>query len=225
MNEHAQDDKRLAKGQRTRQALIRAGLALFAAKGFEAVTTRELAAGAKVNIAAIHFHFQGKEGLYQAVIDHVIRSLTELYGLALAEAPAGQDPPGAASHRAARAGRAVDRLLTQLLSTPRSRSVSLLLQREIITPTPAFQRLFEQALLPILSSLAELAHGLAGHAPDSFETRTLAFALFAQLSCFSRSKTAYLAWLGKDGLDDADVERLCALMRQSVVAGLTGLKD
>lgn len=48
----------------TRQALLDAAQTLFAERGFDAVATRELAARAGANIAAISYHFGGKRELY-----------------------------------------------------------------------------------------------------------------------------------------------------------------
>lgn len=53
----------------TRTRLIEAGLTLFSARGYAAVSIRELAAEAGVNSALINYHFGGKEGLYTAVFE------------------------------------------------------------------------------------------------------------------------------------------------------------
>jgi AcrR family transcriptional regulator len=53
-----------------KQALIRAALALFASKGYEVTTTREIAASAGCAEGLIHRYFKGKAGLLAAVIEH-----------------------------------------------------------------------------------------------------------------------------------------------------------
>jgi AcrR family transcriptional regulator len=50
------------------QALIAAGTRLFATRGYEATTTREIAAEAGCAEGLIHRYFQGKEGLLFAII-------------------------------------------------------------------------------------------------------------------------------------------------------------
>lgn len=42
---------------------------LFAKKGYEAVSIRDIAKGADVNLAAINYHFENKLSLYHSVID------------------------------------------------------------------------------------------------------------------------------------------------------------
>jgi AcrR family transcriptional regulator len=56
-------DERQAK-----ERLLDAAEQLFASKGFADVSIRELAATADVNVAAVNYHFQGKENLFKEVI-------------------------------------------------------------------------------------------------------------------------------------------------------------
>ena len=60
------------RGEETRAALISAALALYGDKGYEATSTREIAAAAKVNSAMIAYHFGGKEGVYSALVDRAL---------------------------------------------------------------------------------------------------------------------------------------------------------
>jgi TetR/AcrR family transcriptional regulator, regulator of cefoperazone and chloramphenicol sensitivity len=53
-----------------KQALIQAALRLFASKGYEVTTTREIAAAAGCAEGLIHRYFKGKPGLLAAMIDH-----------------------------------------------------------------------------------------------------------------------------------------------------------
>jgi AcrR family transcriptional regulator len=52
----------------TQDRLLDAAEDLFASKGFSEVSIRELAAAADVNVAAVNYHFQGKDNLLQEVI-------------------------------------------------------------------------------------------------------------------------------------------------------------
>ena len=65
-----------ANAEETRRRILAAGVALFAARGFDGVSTRELAARAKVNAATLAHYFGGKQGVYDATVDEVYRRLT-----------------------------------------------------------------------------------------------------------------------------------------------------
>jgi AcrR family transcriptional regulator len=52
---------------RTPGRLLRAAETLFARHGFEGVRTRDVARAANVNISTLHFHWQNKGTLYEAV--------------------------------------------------------------------------------------------------------------------------------------------------------------
>jgi AcrR family transcriptional regulator len=61
--------KKKIETQDTRELLLKAASKLFAEKGFEAVTTRNLAEAADVNIAMIAYYFGSKDGLFKAMIE------------------------------------------------------------------------------------------------------------------------------------------------------------
>lgn len=57
----------------SRAALLQASGPIFAEKGLEGATVKEIAEAASVNVALISYHFGGKEGLFRAVIDSMGR--------------------------------------------------------------------------------------------------------------------------------------------------------
>ena len=61
----------------TRAALLSAGAALFAERGFDGVPTAAVAARAGVNKALISYHFGGKRGLYLAILASGFAAMAE----------------------------------------------------------------------------------------------------------------------------------------------------
>lgn len=61
-----------------RQRLIRTSLALFAERGFDGVTVRDIAAASGVSIGLINHHFGSKEGLREAVDEHFMAQFEEV---------------------------------------------------------------------------------------------------------------------------------------------------
>ena len=58
----------------TKAKLLKTAARLFASRGTEGVSTRELAGQAGVNLCAISYYFGSKQKLYEAVIDEVIET-------------------------------------------------------------------------------------------------------------------------------------------------------
>ncbi len=52
----------------TRDRLLATGTRLFAERGFQNVTVRDICTEAAANVAAINYHFEGKAGLYMEVL-------------------------------------------------------------------------------------------------------------------------------------------------------------
>ena len=48
----------------TRNNILKAAVALFAERGYDGTSIRAIVSKARVNQAAINYHFKGKEGLY-----------------------------------------------------------------------------------------------------------------------------------------------------------------
>jgi len=61
----------------TRQRLIDAAARLFADKGFQNVTVREICKASNANVAAVNYHFGDKAGLYRAVVTFAMEVMRE----------------------------------------------------------------------------------------------------------------------------------------------------
>ena len=63
---------RQSVSEKRRQELVLAAYREIAARGFEGLRTREVAAEVGVNIATLHYYFPTKESLIRAVLDHAM---------------------------------------------------------------------------------------------------------------------------------------------------------
>ncbi len=211
-------DARLTKGQRTRERLLEVALRLFAEKGYEGVGTREVAAAAETNIASIAFHFAGKEGLYEAVIERVADELAGLHRTALALA---QAPDAATEDAGELVRRIVEKLVTALLTSNRSQWMSLLLQREFITPTASFQKIYDTAIKPSLEAFSNLVGEATGHGARTLDNKVLSFSIFIMASAFARNKNTFLHFAGSpDRYAPGDIETVSRVVAGFVKAGL-----
>src|SRR5574344_728327 len=63
----------LTKATITKRKIMNAATMLFAGKGFESTTTREICTAADVNLSMISYYFKTKEGLYASIIESVLK--------------------------------------------------------------------------------------------------------------------------------------------------------
>jgi AcrR family transcriptional regulator len=73
----AQTESRKRDPERTRQALIKAGLKEFSQKGFLGARIEQIAVGAKCNIRMLYHYFGDKKGLYLAVLESAYADIRE----------------------------------------------------------------------------------------------------------------------------------------------------
>ena len=72
---------------------------LFAASGFDGVSTDDIARGADANKAMIYYHFADKLALYRAIVGDGLKTMSEIVGgIAASRAP----PPPPSSTRSSR---------------------------------------------------------------------------------------------------------------------------
>jgi AcrR family transcriptional regulator len=74
-----------------RQDILMAAMQLFAKKGFRGTTTRDLATQAEVNEAIIFRHFNTKEELYSAILEHKVMEVRASRHEVLEQLAAGSD--------------------------------------------------------------------------------------------------------------------------------------
>lgn len=75
----------------TRARLLDTAVQLFGAHGFAAVSIREIAQGADVNLAAVNYHFSSKEKLWQEALRHSLRFVRPMLEELRAVLKAAQD--------------------------------------------------------------------------------------------------------------------------------------
>lgn len=167
-------------GDQTRMALMVAALKLFGSKGFEATSTREIAAAAKANIASIAYHFGGKDGLRLACAELVGSRIQSAAMPALADINPGNDPDSAqkAFERVAMA------MADFMLGRPEARDIATFIVREISNPGPVFEHIYTDFILPVHTRLCTLLGLATGHNPESDLIRLGTFSIAGQVVYF-----------------------------------------
>lgn len=72
-------------GRERREQLLDVARALFAEKGYDAVSVEEIAHRANISKPVVYEHFGGKEGIYAVVVDREMDALLTRMTIALAE--------------------------------------------------------------------------------------------------------------------------------------------
>jgi TetR/AcrR family transcriptional regulator, regulator of cefoperazone and chloramphenicol sensitivity len=167
------------KGERARTRLIGEASLIFAEKGYTKASTREICVAAGLNVAAIHYHFGGKDGLYRAVLLGPIE--------ALAGQLAGFDAPGLTLSQS------LQRLLTPFCGADGEGTLAeqdgrRLWLREMIDPTPVFAQTAAQTVGPLHDAIAALLARHIGLAAPDEDVHRLVFGLIAMAHdyCISR---------------------------------------
>jgi AcrR family transcriptional regulator len=75
-----EQDQRTVGGDATRKRILKHAERLFAKKGIDAVSIRDITDAAGVNSAAIHYHFGSKSGLIEALLERWAGELVERRG-------------------------------------------------------------------------------------------------------------------------------------------------
>jgi AcrR family transcriptional regulator len=70
-------DGRRARGQATRELILRAARTAIAEDGYAGTTTRAVAERAGVRLSLVHYHFGGKQQLLRALLEHENERLLE----------------------------------------------------------------------------------------------------------------------------------------------------
>ena len=64
--------KQTSKGEERQQAIVEAAYHLIAENGLEGLRTRDVASRVEINIATLHYYFDTKEALIQAVVSYAL---------------------------------------------------------------------------------------------------------------------------------------------------------
>jgi Transcriptional regulator len=153
-----------SKGEQAKSQLIAAAIAQFGEYGLHA-TTRDIAALAGQNIAAIPYYFGSKEDLYLACAQWIanfmgsnFRALAETGEQLLNEPELNR---AAIRELILQASRQMILLLTQDETVNLSKFIS----REQLSPSPAYQLIHDQVIAPLHAHLTRLVAAYTGRDP------------------------------------------------------------
>jgi AcrR family transcriptional regulator len=203
------------KEDHTKERILDRAEILFAQKGYQAVSIREITSAAHCNLAAVNYHFGSKENLYLEVFrsrwvpraGRVFASFRRSLG----------------AHDSLSAQAVVRALAQAFLEGPLSDEERLrhsqLMTREMTQPTKAFDQVAEQVLQPFFK---ELADNLRSVLPGKLEKDQLLlniFSIFGMVLYFNFARVAVTRITGHE-YDASFKARLVEQITEFSLAGL-----
>ena len=212
-------------GDESRARILASAGQLFAERGYNGVSTRELATAAGANVSAIAYYFRGKKGLYRAVFHQLIED-TDPFFRPTAER-IKQDVLAADGDRRklAKLTRWLIRtLLTGVLSEGPMRWQMGLMLREYHQPSDGFAILLEHRVHPMHDAVAGLVAAATGRDPKAPETLLLTCCFIGQCMAFGAARGLVLARLDWKTFDEANLPQVISTVTD-VALSMLGLQE
>jgi AcrR family transcriptional regulator len=141
------------RDRETRDRLLESATRLFAERGFAKVTVREICKSARANVAAVNYHFGGKTGLYEEIVQSAIRTM---HGTTQEIQQAGEGRPPEEQLRIF-----VRIFMTRVIQA-RDGWIHRFMAHELNDPTPALDLVVKQVIKPRMAYLGSVIAALMG---------------------------------------------------------------
>lgn len=197
-------DKPISGAEVTRIALIEAAIRLFGERGYDAVSTREIADLAAANIGSIAYHFGGKPGLRLACAQHVIGNISATVGPAFLKPLPLLRPDEALDM--------IERMMKVFcnfwLVNPNSQTFVNFILRELLIKGEVSELFYCTWMKPMHKRFCELFGIATGRDPESHEVMIAVFSFIGQVFHFRVGQPLIMRRLDWDELGDRQAEHV-----------------
>src|SRR5947209_7268280 len=193
-----------------RARILAAAEGVFAEKGYDAATIREITRAAGVNVAAVNYYFRDKERLY-------VDCLTQAHECAddgrfpFPEWPGGTPPLTRL--------RDFIRTMAARMHAPARPTALRLLMREFADPSAAGT----EVILRYIQPKAHMLRGVLGELLPAGDPRRLlmiGFSIMGQILFYRQNRPVVALMFGKDQVDALDVEAVTGHVTRFTLAAL-----
>ena len=209
--------------QGTKERLLEAATDVFGRYGYDAATTRMIAKEAKVNIAAIPYYFNGKEGLYFAVIDHVVDLISQrVRPITLMVSGCSFSGPNAKEKATALLEKLLTGLIGFMVGSTEAQRVARIILREQLDPSAAYDRIFAGFMATALNTLSTLIQVIS----DDNSERTAkirAMTIFGQILIFRVARETVVRGLHMEGynlIETGEIQKVIIEQTRSIITAL-----
>ena len=191
----------------TRKRLLEAAADVFDAEGFRAATVRQICQRAGANVAAIHYHFGGKEELYVELLRELGRRAFERYPptLGLSAQPSQEE----------RLFGFVHAFLLRVLADDGFARHGRVLSREMIDPSPAIEMVVDEFIRP-----SGIVRALARPELDERAVRLTARSIVAQCAFYHHARSLIERLSPDEPRDPAAIRALAEHITRFSLEGL-----
>jgi AcrR family transcriptional regulator len=203
----------MATAEETRQHLVDAAGPLFAARGPDAVSVRNVTDRAGANVSAVHYHFRGMAGLYREAVLQAARSCE-----ARAAFPAWA--PGTPTTQRLRDF--IDTMLRRVAVDCEPEWHPQLILREMAQPTPACVEFAHDFVKPNMSVLVGILREMLPDVPPR-RLRFCAFSVVGQILFYRFARPVIRELSGVDEFRTFDTETLCEHIYEFSLSALRSL--
>lgn len=203
----------------TDRHLVLIALPIFARRGCEGASTREIARAAERPMSAITYHFGGKEGLYLACARHIAETIGGLLGAAV-ELPLLPDTTVGARQQLG----TMFALLTNAMVREETGEFARFIMTEQQDPTEAFDIIYAGVMGRVLARMVELLRIVAGSEADTQMLRVRVIALMGQVLAFRIARAGVLRLTGWTTIDTAEVQAIDTIIQAQLTAILDSLE-
>lgn len=191
-----------------RERLLQAATDVFGRHGYDAATTRMIAGEAKVNIAAIPYYFGGKEGLYLAVVDHLVDLVVcQLTDIRTRVNDSDFSGPAGSAEASELLELLLERMIGFMVGSPQAQRVARIILREQLYPTAAYDRIFSGFMASALDVIARLIMVIS-KTTDARQARIRAMSLIGQILIFRVARETAVRALAMHGYTEAETEEI-----------------
>jgi AcrR family transcriptional regulator len=201
----------------TRQALLDHGADVFAERGFDGASVREITRRAATNQAAINYHFGGKESLY--------REILKLAVFALSDASLLDEGTIERVSRDEAVRLFIRQQVTPLLKRGQIGRYLRIFAWETLAPTPVYRDFIASEKLPILDYAEKIVRRFLPAAASRAEITVATIWLTQQVAPFIRHYDALSKPPLSLKIDQRFIEQLAADLGRMAVAGLSSRDD
>lgn len=213
------DEKKKKTGKDAKEKLLQAAIKIFAIHGFEGASTRLLTKEAGVNISAIPYYFESKEGLYEAVVRHIISQVSEKVGEMIQHIKAALEE-GSLTQASAREflHQFIKSMAFFLLNEQNARYFAQIIVREQMQPSSVFDILYDDFMGPVHATITRLIGFLYGMGENEVETILCTHSILGLLMAFKTHQELALRRLGVSSFSTDNVETIIQLILENTDA-------